>query len=195
MVFVYQPSGVKAMSANQAWGWLAAGVLAAGLNANYYDGGFQWAHGVAERVGHSSAAVLALASGRADQFLTEAQMLAGRGQAPSCRLATTLARIQTSVVRSYGQSEQFEAMSARQEAQLVKLKANRGRMEAQFATAAAHFRIASPAFAHTAFRAPVAGACPRIRVNVPRLPMMKMPVAPNIVGPDIHIEMASNGPV
>ncbi len=46
----------------QAWGWLTAGVLAAGLNASYHDGGLQWAHQVADRVEHGSAAVLALAS-------------------------------------------------------------------------------------------------------------------------------------
>ena len=63
----------------QAWGWLIAGVLAAGLNASYHDGGLQWAHEVAERVGHGSSAVLALASGNAERFLSEAQLVAARG--------------------------------------------------------------------------------------------------------------------
>src|ERR1700674_5537695 len=119
------------MKANQAWGWLAAGVLAAGLNANYYDGGFQWAHRVADRVGHSSAAVLALASGRADQFLSEAQMLTGRNEAISCPLGTMLARVQTGIAHSQPGLEHFDVMSAREQAQLAKLEANRARMEAQ----------------------------------------------------------------
>jgi hypothetical protein len=179
------------MKTNQAWGWLAAGVLAAGLNANYYDGGLQWAHRIADRVGQNSAAVLALASGQADQFLTEARVLAGRDKAPSCPLETTLARVQNSIARSHVQSQAFEVMSARQEAQLAKFEANRERMEAQIAAQTSHFRFASPAFATVAFKGlPAAVVCPRIRVNVPKVPMMKMPVAPKI-----HIEMASNGPV
>jgi hypothetical protein len=32
--------------------------------------------------------------------------------------------------------------------------------------------------------------CPRVRMNIPQMPMMKMPVAP-----EIHIEMAGTGPV
>jgi len=184
------------MKTNQAWGWLAAGVLAAGLNANYYDGGLQWAHHVADQVRHSSAAVLALASVRADQFLTEARVLAGRDKAPSCPWATTLARVQTSIARSHVRSEAFEVMSARQEAQLAKLEANRERMEAQIAAQRSHFRFAGQAFATVAFKGiPAPGVCPRIRVNVPKLPMIKMPVVPNVVVPNIHIEMASNGPV
>ena len=62
----------------QAWGWLAAGVLAAGLNAAYHDGGLEWAHRIADRVQHGSAAVVALAGGRADQFVAEAALLSAR---------------------------------------------------------------------------------------------------------------------
>ena len=38
------------MKMTQAWGWLVAAVLAAGLNASYHDGGLQWAHQIADRV-------------------------------------------------------------------------------------------------------------------------------------------------
>jgi hypothetical protein len=177
------------MKMTQAWGWLAAGVLAAGLNANYYDGGFQWAHRVADRVGHNSGAVLALASGWADQFLAEARVLTPRSETASCRLATTLAQVQTRISRS---QTGFDVMSARREAQLAKLEANRARMEAQIAVHTAHFRIATAAFDPVAFKAlPTPVVCPRVRVNIPKLPMMmKTPVAP-----EIHLEMASTGPV
>jgi hypothetical protein len=63
---------VKVMK-TQAWGWLGAAVLAAGLNASYHDGGLEWAHNAVDQIQHRSAAVLALASGRADQFLAEAK--------------------------------------------------------------------------------------------------------------------------
>jgi hypothetical protein len=59
----------------QAWGWLAAGVLAAGLNASYHDGGLQWLHQAVDQVEHGSAAVLALAGGHADLFLAEARLV------------------------------------------------------------------------------------------------------------------------
>ena len=64
----------------QAWGWLTAAVLAAGLNASYHDGGMQWAHRIADRVEHNSNAVLALATGHADEFVTEARVLSPRAQ-------------------------------------------------------------------------------------------------------------------
>jgi hypothetical protein len=59
----------------QAWGWLAAAALAAGLNASYHDGGLQWVHQAVDQVEHGSAAVLALAAGHADQFLAEARLV------------------------------------------------------------------------------------------------------------------------
>ena len=88
-------------------------------------------------------------------------------------------------------------MSAREEGQLARLEANRERIEAQVqaqvASQTAHLRMASFAFAPVAVKAISAPVvCPRIRVNVSRMPMikMKMPVAP-----EIHIEMPSAGPV
>jgi hypothetical protein len=170
---------------------LAAGVLAAGLNASYHDGGLEWAHGIADRIGSNSAAVLALASGRADQFLAEAQLVKARRETASCPFATTMARVQARVAYFQRRFEQSEAMSARHQAQFAKLQANRVRMESQVAVQAAHFRVATAAFAPAALAAvPVPVVCPRVRVNFPRLPMLKMPVAP-----EIHIEMTGTGPV
>ncbi len=36
------------MKTTQGWGWLAAGVLALGLNGIYQDGGAAWAHRIVE---------------------------------------------------------------------------------------------------------------------------------------------------
>jgi hypothetical protein len=168
------------MKTNQAWGWLAAGVLAAGLNASYYDGGLQWVHRIADRVGQNSAAVLALASGRADQFLAEARMLTARNQTASCPFSSAMARVQSKIARS---EAGFEVMSAREEAQLARFEASRARIEAQTA------RIRIPA---AAFNVRMTGAsvCPRVRVNVPRMPAVKIPPIPAI-----HIDAASAGPV
>lgn len=191
MPFVYSAIRVKAMKTNQAWGWLAAGVLAAGLNASYYDGAFQWAHQIAERVGYRSAAVLAEATGRADQFLAEAQLLAARNESASCPLTGALARVETGLAPSHWEFERFEAMSARQQAQLTRLEANRARMEAQIQARTLRLRIQAANFVPVDVKAiPAPVVCPRVRVNIPKMPMIKMPVAP-----EIHIEMPGNGPV
>ena len=75
---------------------------------------------------------------------------------------------------------------------LAKLEANRARMEAQFAVHTARFPMATAAFTPVTFKAmPAPVVCPRVRVNIPKLPMVKMP--PPV--PEIHIEMAGTGPV
>ncbi len=169
----------------QAWGWLVAAVLAAGLNASYHNGGLQWAHEIADRVEQGSTAALALASGHADQFLSEARLVSARSETSSCPLTTALARVQTRIAGSDTQVRRFNVMSARGEAQLARFEANRARMEAQ----TAHIKISTAAFAPIAVHvAPV--ICPRVRVNVPRFPMIKMPALPVI-----HVETASAGPV
>jgi len=175
----------------QAWGWLAAGVLAAGLNASYHDGGLQWAHQIANRAEHNSAAVMALAAGRANLVLAEARLQTAQTETSSCPLTTTIERIQSRIAGSETVVERFDVMSAREQRQFVRLEANRARMEPQIAAQTAHIRIATAAFAPitvNATSAPV--VCPRVRVNVPRLPRIKMPVMPQI-----HIESVSAGPV
>jgi len=169
----------------QAWGWLTAGVLALGLNGIYHDGGAEWAHRIVNHVGYSSAAVVALASGRADQFLEQAKMVVARDETQSCRLGTALARVQARVARTDTGLARFEAMSAREEAQLARLEANRARIEAlaarsEFAT------FVEP----VTFDAPnVRVICPRVRVNVPRMPMIRMKA------PVVHVGTMGTGPV
>lgn len=179
------------MKTNQAWGWLAAGVLAAGLNASYDDGGLQWAHRIADRVSYQSATALAMASGRASLFLAEARMITARHESTSCPWAAAAARVQSRIARSQSQFDRFEAMSAREQAQFASLGANRARMEAQIAAHAARFRVATAVFAPVASRAIVAPVvCPRVRVNIPELPLGEMPAIP-----EVHVDLSSTGPV
>src|SRR5215475_10441809 len=117
----------------QAWGWLAAAVLAAALNSSYHNGGLQWAHEIAERVEHNTGAVLALATGRADQFLAEARMLnadrtiesAMDTEAPQCPFATTTSDLQDSFDKSQeelqSKFDRFQAISDREQARLERL--------------------------------------------------------------------------
>jgi hypothetical protein len=179
------------MKMTQAWGWLAVGVLAAGLNASYHDGGLRWVHRITARVQHNSAAVLDLASGRTDQFLAEARFLKAQNETASCRFAGALAQVQTRIAHRESAAERFDLMSAREDGQFARLEANRARMEAQIAVQTAHLRIATANFAPVALKAwPAPVVCPHVRVNIPKLPMIKMPLAPQI-----HIETTGTGPV
>ena len=179
------------MKATQGWGWLAAGVLALGLNGIYHDGGAAWAHrnlgGVMARIVNQSEAVIALASGRADRFVTNASLVAARDETASCRLATAMARVQTKIARAQNGMGHFEAMSARQEAALARVEATRARIEAQLG----RVRLAPVAF--DSVEIPV-GACPRVRVNVPRVRVPKVPMV-KIPAPVVHVEVVGAGPV
>lgn len=173
------------MKTIQAWGWLTAGVLALGLNGFYHDGGSELAYRIVGRVVYSSAAVVALASGRADQFLEQAKMVVARDKAHSCPLGTAIGRLQARVARTDMGLARFEAMSAREQAQLARLEANRARIEAlaarsEFAT------FVQP----VNFHAPnVYVNCPRVRVTVPSVRMIKMQA------PVVHVRTIGTGPV
>jgi|SRR5271166_75320 len=166
----------------QAWGWLAAAVLAAGLNSSYQNGGLEWAHRIAGRVEHNTNAVLALASGRADKFLAEAQIISAH-QSSACPLSAALAQLQRSIAASHSDYDRFEAMSAHEEAQLARFEANRARVEAQLT------RVRMADFNPVVVRVPKV-ICPRVRVNIPPMPVIKMPSVPVV-----RVEYTGPGPV
>ena len=172
----------------QAWGWLAAAVLAAGLNYSYHEGGMQWAHEIADRVGHNTGAVLALATGRADQFLAEARMLNVGREEPQCPLTAAMAEVQDSFEQPNAAIDRLEAMSAREQARLARLEANRARMEAQIQAKLARVRFADANFSPVVVRVPRID-CPRVRVNIPRMPRIKVPA------PAVHVDYSGPGPV
>jgi hypothetical protein len=176
---------IKAMKTTQAWGWLTAGVLALGLNGFYHDGGAEWAHRLADRVVYSSGAVIALASGEADQFLEQAKMVVVRDDTPSCPLSTALASIQARMAWTDARLAHFDAMSAREEAQLAQVEANRVRIEAM----AAQSEFATFIEPMNFDASNVSVICPRVRVNIPRMPMIKMQA------PVVHVRTVGTGPV
>lgn len=175
------------------------------MNASYHDGGLRWAHQVANRVEHGSAAVFALASGNAERFLSEAQLVAARNETASCRLSTALARVQNKFVQTQlvqtrlAQNEsgfaRLDEMTARRDVQLARLEANRDRMEARIQAHVnaqmAHIRIPAVAFRPVVVRVPDVPVCPRIHVNtihvnVPRAPSIDISV------PRIDVESNSD---
>ena len=165
----------------QAWGWLAAAVVAAGLNASYHDGGLRWAHQVVNEVTHNTSAVLALATGRADQFLAEAQAVEARRQSPSCPWSAAVAEARTMHVPDEFQWQRLEAISARQQAQLARLEARRARVEAQL-------RLPVETFNPGVVQVPGFSICPRVKS--PRLPAIKVPAVPMA-----HVSSAGFGSV
>jgi hypothetical protein len=161
------------MKTTRAWGWLAAGVLALGLNGIYHDGGADWARRVAcrviQRIEERTGPVLALATGRAELFLARTGLAGARTEAASCRVATSLARAQAKIARAQGGFARYEAMSAREEAALARVEANRARIEAQLARVEAmpmHWDSGQ-----------VRMACPRVRVSIPEIsiPQINVP--------------------
>ena len=160
-----------------------AAVLAAGLNASYHDGGLQWAHEVVDRVSYHAGAVMALATGHADQFLSEARGLTARSETRSCPLAAALARVEGRMDAPQAEFAQFEVMSARERAALARLEANRARIEVEVAS----MRIPAMALNPVVVPSPKVSICPRVRVNVPRVRIPAMKV--------VHVEMPGTGPV
>jgi len=172
----------------QAWGWLAAAVVAAALNASYHDGGLRWAHAIADRLCHSTTAVLGMASGEASQFLTEAQMITPRPQAPSCPWTATIARAQAMKARSDSSVARVEEFSAREQARWAHFEAQQARMEArraQMESRLAELRIPEVALTRVVIPTPKVSVCPRVRVDMPRMPEIKIPAMPSV-----HIDIS-----
>jgi hypothetical protein len=184
---------------HQAWGWLAAGVLATGLNASYFDGGLQRAHQIADHIAESSGAVLALFTGQTNQFLTQARLLAARDQSSTCPLAAMIAQVKSAVLDQIASSQSkpstqgieiAKLMAARPGAQFARMQTRRARMNEEIAARTAHFRMMA-AFAPVVLEPlPVPANCSRIRVSVPAMPVIKMPATPTL-----HLETASTDPI
>jgi hypothetical protein len=187
----------------QAMGWLAVAVVAAGMNASYHQGGMQWAHQIVDQVSYRTSAVIALATGHAEQFLAETQLAkaqvvneqiqAEQAQAQdevsSCPFERSLMRVQNRIAHSQTRFERFgerfndrfqAAMSARAARQQALMEAQRDRIEAQVAK----IRIPAVAFSSVTVPTPKVDVCPRFRVSVPRIPEIKVPSMP-----EIHIDV------
>ena len=171
----------------QAWAWLTAGVVALGLNGFYHDGGAEWAHRVADRLSDQSSVVAERVSGRAEQFLENAGMVAARSETASCRLSTALARAQTKMARTQNRFAHFQAMSARNGAQVVELEMNQAQVEQRVEAQLARVQFASAVVDPVQVRV----VCPRVRVNVPgvRIPRVEIPEIniPEIRVPEVRI--------
>jgi len=172
----------------QAWGWLMAGVLAAGVNASYHDGGFAWAHHLAGRAEHQVAAVMALASGHADQFLTEARVIAAHENG-SCPFSTGLVQAENRVVMSDRDWDGWQAIADREQARADRMEAVQVRLANKLAAEQGRLQMVMDRINVASFDVVKSDLCPRVRVSVPRMPMV------NIPAPVIHVGTLGAGPV
>ena len=200
----------------QAWGWLAAAVLAAGLNSSYHNGGLEWAHEIADRVQHNTSAVLALATGRADQFLAEARMLklddgadvAVNSEGSHCPFSSAWVHAQNSLDQSQTEFDRFQALSDREQAKLARLEENRARIAArvqarlarmQWADNSFRFADGDISFADTNVAPVVVQVprihCPRVRVATHiRVPRVHVQI-PRMDAPVVQVDNGDDGPI
>ena len=148
------------MKTTHGWGWLVAGVLVLGLNGIYHDGGAAWAHQtvgrVIDRIEARTGPVLALVAGRADLFTAKTGIPGVRVRAASCRATTGLERFRIKTARIEMDLAGFELISARQQAALARMEANRARIAG---------RVSEIRFAPAALDPVV---CPRVSVSISR---------------------------
>lgn len=188
----------------QAWGWLAAGVLAAGLNAAYHDGGFAWVHRIADRAQHVSGAVVALASGHADRFLAEAETLSARNDSFS---DAAVAEKDREMARAEAVYARVQAIQAREQAHCARIRAEHARVEERIAARQAVMRVPGTEI-DTAFRTieipeipgmspvrieipqlKIRTNCSHVRMNLPAMPKINMPSVPAV-----NVSVSSGGP-
>ncbi len=179
------------MKTTQGWGWLAAGVLALGLNGFYQDGGAAWAHravdAAVERVAERAGAVSGLASEGVERLVEAAGRVTARDETASCPLTTAMARLLTRIARTRGGMARFEAISARHEAAVARVEAERARIEARVA----RVRLSPMAFNEIEIHRAV---CPRLRVDVPRVNIPRVPMV-EIPAPAVRVDMLNDGSI
>ncbi len=177
------------MAYEKGWYWLAAGVLALGLNGAFQDGEFQWVHAAAQR----SVRAIERASEQTSRFLDVAQVMLGRTPASLERTEVALQKVQAKAAckrvemaqREIARAQvQREIAAARIDQQLAQMQMKMDRVRT--ITIERTSRINCPEMS----RMVVTSNVPRI--NLSTLPEVQVPVIPQIqVTPRTH----SNGPI
>jgi hypothetical protein len=133
-------------------------------------------HRLVNQVADQSGNLVDLASVQVDRMMEKTGWVSAREENASCRVAAAMARLQGRFARSQSGMARLEAISARQQAALARVEANRARIEAQ---------VALTRFTPVELKALTipAVACPRVRVNIPRVEV-----------PSVHVDLG-NGPI
>jgi len=106
------------MRSNKAWYWLAAGVLALGVNGAYQDGQLGWAHALVNHL----ACKVEMASARGMRFVTLAEVMLGRTPEQFGRTEGVFEKIQTQALNNSLAKAQQQIAMARVRQQLAEAK-------------------------------------------------------------------------
>lgn len=200
-----------------------AGVVAAGLNAGFHQGGLRWAHQIAQDVEHNSAAVIALASGRADEFLAQAHLLSISASKDPCATEQPLGievaelantdmhldlpvranklqadsdqQIQAEVPENVQEEVQEEArQEVQRDMQRAHLEILRARAEAQVAQQSSHLREVSADFDSGLLRQ-ISTEFHLVKLPACSRIRISVPTVPDAKIPAVHVDAVTAGPV
>jgi hypothetical protein len=178
------------MRSEKAWYWLAAGVLALGLNGAYQDGQLSWAHCLAGR----AANMVERASERGLRFLTMTEVMLGRSPETFGWAETAIQRIQAKLVCERVAMAQRQIAMAQVRPQLAQDGLRRKLDLAQMKMDRVRMITAGRAdqFRHCPSFSRVVVAMPEIpKVDLSNLPDRHMPEIPEIP----QTPERSNGPI
>ena len=183
------------MRSDKAWNWLAAGVLAMGLNGAYQDGQLGWAHVLADR---TTVAVERIAL-RGQSFLAMAEVMLGRNTDTFSdsfgRTETALERVQNRIVCDRVARAQRQVAMAHVREQLAQAKVQQKLAMAQMKMDKVRMISVDRAnqFSNCA-------GFSKIVVDMPDLPKIDLSNLPDIQIPDLSdfdpmSDSHANGPI
>jgi len=188
------------MATEKAWYWLAAGVLALGLNGAYHDGEFPWLHSLADR----PCALLERVTEQKDRFFATAEIMLGGEPSTIARAQERLARLQerlstAQVDRIRRRLEVAQCKITRAQAKVVVLEHNQ--LCSGTSRVVVHVPTVDmpvmPAVNVRAFMSTVTVPSVQIpeinipQVNIPRIRIPQVRV-PQIHVPPVHVQVEDN---
>jgi hypothetical protein len=177
------------MASEKAWYWLAAGVLALGINGAYQDGGFRWAHQLAER----SSAMFERVSEQGCRLVSMAEIILGREPATLARAQEHLAQLQERMSTRETDRAQRRLEMAQAKIERAQEKVERAHLCSEFSRIQVHVpRVVIPPM--PAIHVPAMDMqdfSPRVNVgpiHVPsvHIPAIRVPATPQV---DVNVDV------
>ena len=179
------------MRSDKAWYWLAAGVLALGLNGAYQDGQIDWAHCLAGR----AASLFQRVSDQGLRAITMAEVILGRNPGSFGRTQAVLQRVESKLVCQRVAMAQRQIAMAQVRRQLVQADIQRKMDLAQMKMDKVRMITIDRA---ERFRN--CSGLPNVSVTMPQIPQVDLSDMPDIQIPDLpdfeqgH-KSSGNGPI
>jgi len=164
------------MRTDKAWYWLAAGVLALGLNGAYQDGQLGWAHVLADR----ATAAVERTSLRGQQWVAMAEIMLGREPQAFGHTQATIERIQNRIVCDRVSRAQRQMAMAQVHEQLAEAK-----MQQKMAMVQMKMDRVRAISVERANQFRDCDGFSKVVVNMPRLPKINIPNMPDVQIPDV----------